>query len=398
VLRSVDHNLSMEPLPATRDVGVVLSGGSINGVMLELGFLLRLRESPLWPRVGCIFGTSSGALSGTMAALDRLDDLEDFLLGLQPHEAFRPHALWRRPLLGLHTYTLPETVRERVGDLVEVARELADSPVELVVCATDLSPDTTDGLHPGELAYSSRTTPPEEMADAILASAAISALVLPRRVGDRIATDGAWVRNFPLGHAYDHPEVQTIVAFRYVPRFGIVGALDYESLRRRLRRFSRVPPVRALLEELDRAEERERNGEPAHLVETIVRLMRLAVARNTALEELVADEKDQSIRELETLRNDLRALVATHVRSPFARRRLQAAFDDRFAASRFPFRHDRLIPRITVVGSVEDVSLEQGLHRQEPWTDEDKRSLIRRGYDLADAELSAAGLGERPAA
>jgi predicted acylesterase/phospholipase RssA len=388
----------MKPDPTARDVGVVLSGGSINGVMLELGFLKRLRETPLWPRVGWIFGTSAGALSGTMAALDRLDDLEEFLLSLQPQEAFRPHPLWRRPLLGLHTYTLPETVRERVGDLVEVARELAVAPTGLVVFATDLSLDTADGLHPGELAYSSRTTPPEEMAEAILASAAISALVLPLRVGDRVATDGAWVRNFPLGHAYEHPEVQTIVAFRYVPRFGVVGALDYEGLRRRLRRFSRVPPVRALLTELDRAEEREKAGEPAHLVETIVRLMRLAVARNTALEELMADEKDQSIRELESLRRDLRALVAGHVRSPFARRRLQAAIDERFSASRFPFRHDRLIPRITVVGSVEDVSLEQGLHTQEPWTEEAKRSLIERGYDLAGAEFEAAGVGERPAA
>ena len=52
------------------------------------------------------------------------------------------------------------------------------------------------------------------MAQAILASAAISTLVLPLRVGDRIATDGAWTRNFPLAHAYARPEVSMIVAFR----------------------------------------------------------------------------------------------------------------------------------------------------------------------------------------
>ena len=45
------------------------------------------------------------------------------------------------------------------------------------------------------------------MAQAVLASAAISALVLPLRVDDVIGTDGGWVRNFPLGHAYDNPEV-----------------------------------------------------------------------------------------------------------------------------------------------------------------------------------------------
>ena len=70
-----------------------------------------------------------------------------------------------------------------------------------------------------ELVYSAWTTPPEEMAQAILASAAISALVLPMRVGDRIATDGAWVRNFPLAHAYEHDEVEMIVSFLYVPRY-----------------------------------------------------------------------------------------------------------------------------------------------------------------------------------
>ena len=57
-----------------RDVAVVLSGGAVNGVLMELGFLKRLRESDLWPRIGWIYGTSSGALSGTMAALDRLDE------------------------------------------------------------------------------------------------------------------------------------------------------------------------------------------------------------------------------------------------------------------------------------------------------------------------------------
>ncbi len=50
-----------------------------------------------------------------------------------------------------------------------------------------------------ERAYSSRTSPPAEMAQAVLASAAISALVLPLAVGDRIGTDGSWVRNYPLG-------------------------------------------------------------------------------------------------------------------------------------------------------------------------------------------------------
>src|SRR5215216_2284175 len=47
-----------------RDVAIVLSGGGMNGVLLELGFLKRLRVSSLWPRVGRIYGTSAGALTG----------------------------------------------------------------------------------------------------------------------------------------------------------------------------------------------------------------------------------------------------------------------------------------------------------------------------------------------
>src|SRR4030088_214546 len=110
-----------------RDVAVVLSGGAVNGVLMELGFLKRLRESDLWPRVGWIYGTSSGALSGTMAALDRLDDLEDFMLRLQPEETFRPHSLWRLPLLGSHDYALPATVQARLGNLTQMGRERAGS-------------------------------------------------------------------------------------------------------------------------------------------------------------------------------------------------------------------------------------------------------------------------------
>src|ERR687886_2966313 len=110
---------------ASRDVALVLSGGGVNGVLMELGFLQRLRESELWPRVGWIYGTSSGALAGSLGALDRLDDLEAFLLRLQPEETFRPNRLWRLPLLGMHEYALPATIERFFGDVDELARELA---------------------------------------------------------------------------------------------------------------------------------------------------------------------------------------------------------------------------------------------------------------------------------
>jgi predicted acylesterase/phospholipase RssA len=365
-----------------RDVAVVLSGGAVNGVLLELGFLKRLRESELWPRIGWIYGTSAGALSGTMAALDRLDELEDFMLRLQPDDTFRPNRLWRLPLLGTHDYRLPETVRERLGETEQLGRDLAAAPVEVFVTATDVS-TIVDGEY--ELLYSSKHTPPQEMAEAILASAAISGLVLPLRVGDRIATDGAWVRNFPLGHAYHQPGVELIVSFRYLPNYPEPSAEWLSRLRKRLERFSRVPPVAALLAEVREAQERGARGEPAHWGDLIVRLMRVAVQQNTIQEERWAQEKDESIAELARLREDVTRLL----RKDGGRRgeRLAEAVDERFASARFPFRHDRLVPRIDVSATVGEISLETTARRPAPWTDEAKRTLIARGYSLLDDEL-----------
>ena len=105
---------------------------------------------------------------------------------------------------------------DRIADPVLLATEVVASEIELVVCATDMTERATPAgdRHAFELVYSSREHSPEVLAKAILASAAMSGLVPPQRIGDRIATDGGWTRNFPLGHAYDRPEVQQIVAFR----------------------------------------------------------------------------------------------------------------------------------------------------------------------------------------
>jgi predicted acylesterase/phospholipase RssA len=362
---------------------------------MELGFLKRVRESPLWPRVGWIFGTSAGALVGTLAALDRLDELERFLLDLRPEATFRPNRLWQLPLLGTHDYALPETVAAWFGDLEAVARELGTCERELVVCATDVT-DTTGSGDPDdyELVYSSRSTPPAELAQAILASAAISALVLPVRVGDRIATDGAWARNFPLAHAYNRPEVDLIAAFRYIPSYPPVDTASLAKLRRRLERFRRVPPIRGFLAELREAEERQQRGEPPHMVDMMRRLMRVTVLRNTVLEERFAQEKDDSILELARLREDAAQVIRRHVSDPLERERAVRALDARFAAARFPFGSDRLVPRITVRAAVGEVSLEPGFRHQKPWEDESKRALIKRGYELTSRELEAAGFGE----
>jgi predicted acylesterase/phospholipase RssA len=379
-----------------RDTAIVLSGGSINGALMEAGFLRRLSESDLWPRVGWIFGTSAGALTGTMATLGRFDELDEFLLGLDPADCFRTNRLWRLPLVGSHEYALPATVAERLGDTTALAAAIAAAEIELVVCATDLTggrESEEPGPHEYELVYSSKTTAPDEFAEAILASSAISGIVPPMRVGRRIATDGGWTRNFPLGHAYERPEVQRIAAFRYLPTYPRVEIDGLVRLRRRLERFTRIPPVRALVEELREAEERHERGEPPHAVATLVRLMRVAVVQNTELEERRADARDDSIRTLAALREDIARLVATNVRSRRDRERLAQAVDERFASARFPFRADRLVPRITVSGTAGALSLEAGKRGGNEWPVADKRALIELGYELTDRELAEHGLG-----
>jgi predicted acylesterase/phospholipase RssA len=354
----------------------------MNGLLLELGFLKRLRESDLWPRVGSFFGSSAGALNGCMAALDRLDDLESFVLTLRPEETFRANRLWRLPLLGTHDYVLPRTIAERLGDPVRMAEELREAPAEVVAIVTDVT--LAEGGDLGtrrlfERAYSSRETPPTEMAQAVLASAAISALVLPLPVGDRIATDGGWVRNYPLGYAFERDDVELIVAFRYESRYPEVGLVPLRDLARRLSRYARVPAMRALIAELHRAAERERRGQPAHVVDLFSRLTRVAIMRNTALEEVVADWRDQSVHELQALRADVLRLVEDA--------ELARAIAERFERARFPFRHDRHVPRITVAGTVGDVSLEPGFRKPRPWTVDAKRELIANGYQLTDRRL-----------
>ncbi len=372
-----------------RDIALVLSGGGMNASLLQTGFLRRLREETgVWDRVGWIYGTSAGALSGTMAATDRLAELEEFLVELRPAEAFRPHALWQLPLTGLHDYTLPETIASRVAPLETLAAELATAPIELVVCVTEVAPvDVDSDEHAFERIYSSRHTPPPEMGAAVLASAAISALVLPVRVGETIGTDGGWVRNFPLAHAYDNPDVREILAFRHVARHARPGGENLARFRRRLEPFRAVPPVRALMAELVASEERRDRGEPAHLPEMLARLMRVAIARNTALEERSATEKDVSVQELAALRDDMVELARRHA-APWRRGTAARAVADRFAAARFPFRHDRRLPLTIVYGDVGEHGLDPSFRAGLEWPDDSKRRLLARGRELAEQALA----------
>jgi hypothetical protein len=157
-------------------------------------------------------------------------------------------------------------------------------------------------------------------------------------------------------------------------------------MRRRLERFPRIPPVKALIAELREGEQRVERGEPAHWGDMIVRLMRVAVQQNTVLEERAARDKDESLAALGALREDVDAIV----RREGGRHgdRVARAVDERFAAAKFPFLGDRLIPRIAVQSTAGEVTLETGLRHPKPWTVEEKQSLIARGYALLDDVLA----------
>jgi hypothetical protein len=256
------------------------------------------------------------------------------------------------------------------------------------VFATDVSAHLDpEGTRHFELEYSSRTTPPETMGNAILASAAISALVLPVRVDGVIATDGGWVRNFPLEHAYRNPEIQAILAFRYVTRYRPTDIGYLQRVRERLDRFSAVPPVRALIAELELAEERAGRGEPAHYPELIVRLMRVAIARNTVLEERLVLEHDASVVELQRLREEIVEAAVSSAR-PWRRKRLRSELEALFAHASFPFRHDRHVPRLVVRGDPGEEGLDPTFRDDESWSGERKLALIERGYRLTDDALA----------
>jgi hypothetical protein len=143
----------------------------------------------------------------------------------------------------------------------------------------------------------------------------------------------------------------------------------------------RIAPARAIIDEIDRAEARVARGEPAHLADSIVRLARVSILRNTRREERMAEQIDQSLRELRSLRHDVLAAIGDD--------ETRAVVEERFARAQFPFRHDRVIPRIVVRGAVDGVDLEPGFRTQPHWSETEKRRLIERGYELADAELSA---------
>jgi hypothetical protein len=118
-----------------------------------------------------------------------------------------------------------------------------------------------------------------------------------------------------------------------------------------------------------------------------VRLMRVAIQRNTALEERLVAEREHAIQEVDALRADLVKIAQENAR-PGRRGRAAREIEERFAHTALP----RSVQRITVRGSGGAESLEQTFRGQREWTEDAKRALIARGYAAADSKLQAHGV------
>jgi hypothetical protein len=119
----------------------------------------------------------------------------------------------------------------------------------------------------------------------------------------------------------------------------------------------------------------------------IVRLMRVAIARNTVLEERLAEERVTSVDELQRVRAEVvEAAVAAAPRRQ--RERLRAELEEIFTSARFPFRHERHVPTLIVRATPGEDSLDPTFRADEPWPEARKRALVARGYRLTDEALA----------
>ena len=62
--------------------------------------------------------------------------------------------------------------------------------------------------------------------------------------------------------------------------------------------------------------------------------------------------------------------------------------EGRFAAARFPFRHDRALPLTIVRGTAGELALDPSFRSGLEWPAETKRALIDRGQALANDMLT----------
>ena len=332
--------------------------------MMELGFLQRLRASELWERVGVVFGTSAGALAGCMAALDRLDDLEGFLLRAAARGGVpRAHAL--AAAAARHARLRPARGRSSAGSAS--LDELADG-------AGGVRARARRHRHRRHAGAGRAGHRPALRARVLLPDVAARGDVRrrcsPRRRSARsccrsrsataIGTDGGWVRNYPLGYAYDRPEVELIVGFRYVPRYPVLSAAAAPARARRGCAATRKLPAGAGADRGARGGGRAaRSGACRRTSPTSSRGSRGSRSSATP-----SSRRSSPTGATSRSTSSARCARTWPVWSPSSPE-LAAAVDGRFAEAQFPFRHDRVIPRITVVGEANGAEPRAGLPQPE---------------------------------
>ena len=213
-------------------------------------------------------------------------------------DAFRPRAVWQFPG-GLHDYTLPSTIAERIGSPVELgsrARRVAE--IELVVYATDVS-DYPEGdeARDFELEYSSRTTraradgprDPRVGRDQRARAPDPRSTARSRRTAAGCATSRSSTRTAIRTSPRSRRSATSRATRPTTPRSSSARASGSSGSAPCLR-CGRCSP------RCDSRRSAPSRGEPAHYGELIVRLMRVAFARNAVVEERLADERETSVQ------------------------------------------------------------------------------------------------------
>ena len=179
---------------ARRTTAFVLSGGAGLGAV-QVGMLQALYERGIAPDL--IVGTSAGALNGAFIAsrpqsVETADALARIWRGLRRGQVFPLN-----PLTGLLGFTgtrdhlVPQSGMRRLIERHLDHEFLEDLPIPLHVVAVDVVTGEEVRLSHGPLA------------DAVLASAAIPAVLAPVPWDDRALMDGGVANNTPISHAVE---------------------------------------------------------------------------------------------------------------------------------------------------------------------------------------------------
>ncbi len=160
----------------SKKIGLALSGGAARG-MAHLGVVKALYEKDI--RIGCIAGTSSGAIAGAFIA-DGYDPEE--ILEIVMKKKIITYLRFALAKPGLLTMI-------RIRKILEQhlrARRFEDLKIPLYVTCTNLNSGQAEYFHEGEII------------DKIIASSSIPGLFAPVEINGSIYADGGILDNLPV--------------------------------------------------------------------------------------------------------------------------------------------------------------------------------------------------------